>query len=73
VQLAEAAGWPGTAVPRYVVCGLADFRSEDEEEGLWGGTNTRLLLAAATFGGLVLSLGGSLVWRAARSRWSSGH
>lgn len=63
VTLAEAAGWPGTAVPR----------SEDEEEWLWGGTNTRLLLAAATFGGLVLSLGGSLVWRAARARWNTVH
>lgn len=52
---------------------LVDCRSEDEEDWLWGGTNTRLLLAAATFGGLVLSLGGSLMWRAARSRWNTVH
>jgi hypothetical protein len=72
VQLAEAAGWPGTAVPRYDRwLNIIDCRTEDEEDWLWGGTNTRLLLAAATFGGLVLSLGGSLVWRSARGRWSS--
>jgi len=52
---------------------FVDCRSEDEEDWLWGGTNTRLLLAAATFGGLVISLGGSLVWRAARSRWNTAH
>jgi hypothetical protein len=50
-----------------------DSRSEGEEDWLWGGTKTRLLLAAATFGGLVLSLAGSLVWRAARSRWNTLH
>jgi hypothetical protein len=68
----EHPGWEpqyqGTEV--YLHCLLR--RSEDEEDWLWGGTNTRLLLAAATFGGLVLSLGGSLIWRAARSRWGTG-
>jgi hypothetical protein len=49
-----------------------NLRSEDEEGWLWG-TNTRLLLAAATFGGLVLSLGGSVVFKALRNRWSSAH
>jgi mitochondrial Rho GTPase 1 len=74
VQLAEAAGWPGTAVPRYLRPRIIlTCRSEDDEDWLWGGTNTRFLLAAATFGGLVLSLGGSLVWRAARSRWNTVH
>lgn len=73
VQLAEAAGSPGTAVPRYPPLSYPlTFRSDDEEGWLWG-TNTRLLLAAATFGGLVLSLGGSLVFKAMRNRWSSVH
>jgi len=58
VQLAEAAGWPGTAVPR----------AEGEEEGFWG-TDFRLVVAAVGFAGLVFSLGGSLIFRAVRSRF----